>query len=125
MNTFDLFKRFFTEESCIEYIEKLRWGAEVNVKGWYGCYPIHWSKSEEMTKLLLSYGADINASDDCGYTALIRSAYNNTLPVAKVLLAHGADVNVKSCRGDTALMLARQYNNEKMEKVLIEAGAIC
>ncbi|MCW8868185.1 MAG: ankyrin repeat domain-containing protein, partial [Marinobacter sp.] len=45
-------------------------------------------------QLLLSAGADVNTSDQYGYTPVMRAAENGHLSVVKVLVAAGANVNV-------------------------------
>ena len=74
----------------------------------------------DMARLLLQYGADVNAKDMCvqwhacllqlcgkvmrlcsgGQTALHLAAFKNNVEVSKVLLENGADVKAK-CSKDT------------------------
>lgn len=61
-----------------------------------------WGGQEEMAKLLLDLGADINAVDDHGMTALIRAARCGHENLVKMLLSRGADPTVKDKNGWTA-----------------------
>lgn len=93
------------------------------------------SKSHGMASLLLEYGADINAIDSDGATALMRNVKSGSLKNVKFLVAHGADLTIQ-CDGHTALDIAREDEAngssvagkiralEKAEKkLLLEAGA--
>mmetsp|Transcript_33840 Transcript_33840/g.86841 ORF Transcript_33840/g.86841 Transcript_33840/m.86841 type:complete len:316 (-) Transcript_33840:330-1277(-) len=72
--------------------------------------------------LILS-GADINAKDDLGYTALHWAAEQKCENVVRVLLSQGAAVNAKSRGGWTPLHKAVQSRNHSIVKQLIEAKA--
>lgn len=74
---------------------------------------------------MLAAGANPNARDEYGDTALMIAARQNPFPeVAAILLQKGADVNAKDDDGWTALMLAAFANpNPGMVKVLLDAGA--
>ena len=76
-------------------------------------------------KAALKAGADVNASDEDGWTALMCAASNNGNPdVVRALIAAGADVNARDEDGLTALMYAAAYNaNPSVLNVLIDAGA--
>ncbi len=79
-------------------------------------------------KNIIHAGADVNANDDNGDTALIIASENGYTDIMKILLDAGADVNVKNKDGDTALMLTteRLRNPEKRKEIistLLDAGA--
>jgi hypothetical protein len=87
--------------------------------------PVTSTLSMEPLKHLIAKGADINATDESGWTALMYAAALNSAPTSetpvKLLLAAGADPNRKSLHGDTALMAAAYrgvLNND-----LLKAGA--
>lgn len=79
--------------------------------------------------LLVAYGANIDQSDDDGWTALSFAAANidhvpNGLGVsARALLRNGADVNHRNNRGETPLALATRYGNDVVASILQNAGA--
>ena len=52
---------------------------------------------------LLQQGANINAADKDGQTALMLAADKNHLQAVQTLLAHGAQINATDCKGRSAL----------------------
>jgi len=81
--------------------------------------------------LMLDHGADVNAMDPLGHTALMYAAVSDLLPVetVKMLVEHRADVNAKSQHkqsGDTGLPIldiANFHGNTPVTGILIKAGA--
>lgn len=71
----------------------------------------------EETKKALEAGADVNARDEDGETALMCAI---TPEQTKLLIAAGADVNARSEYGDTALICAL---TDEQAILLIDAGA--
>ena len=51
-------------------------------------------------KALLAKGANVNAADEEGHTALIFAAFNGRAETVKLLLAAGADPNAKAAAVD-------------------------
>jgi ankyrin repeat protein len=82
--------------------------------------------NKAMVELLLSRGADVNAADGFGRTALHIAAEKGFLAVAEVLLAHHADLNARDSQSNgerTPLHLAAERGNVEMLKWLIARGA--
>ncbi len=79
----------------------------------------------ESLKFLFAAGADVNAKDAAGGTALLRAAYVDFPDPAriKLLLDHGAETNVRDASGDTPLMKARRRGETKIVELLVNAGA--
>jgi ankyrin repeat protein len=79
----------------------------------------HW------VKMLLDHGADANAKDPEGLTALMLAASSDTLPAEtiKTLLAGGADVNARTPKGETALDFAKLRGQTPATALLVKAGA--
>ena len=71
----------------------------------------------------LSNGADIDAANQRGSTALMLAASNNHLPVVKLLLSRGAAVNATTSTGATALIVAAYKGNREILKELLRYGA--
>ncbi|MBI4654475.1 MAG: ankyrin repeat domain-containing protein [Nitrospirae bacterium] len=68
-------------------------------------------------------GADINAKDNDGFTALMFASYSGHTDIVEVLLAKGADVNAESNDGLTALMSASSKGHTDIVEVLLAKGA--
>ena len=71
----------------------------------------------------LESGADPNAADRWGVTALARAAAKGDLAMADLLLAKGAEVDRASAAGNTALMAAAAAGRVEMLERLLSAGA--
>ncbi len=77
--------------------------------------------SVEAMTLLLDHGADVNAANNAGATALMWAATD--VDKVRLLLARGANAKVVSQRGRTALFLAaRSDRSAEIVKWLIAAG---
>ncbi len=77
-------------------------GAYVNAKGEDGSTPIMCARSAEMVDLLVSHGADVDAKDTKGFTALSnRYSFHNEF--VEAMIKHGADVTVRDQYGSTLL----------------------
>ncbi len=84
-----------------------------------------------LVRALLDKGADVNAVDPTGRTALMYAAVSDDLPVeqVKMLIEHKVDLNAKSKHarsgdsGLTALDLAKLHGQTAMVDVLAKAGA--
>jgi len=73
-----------------------------------------------VVKLLLDKGADVNAQDSAGETALWYAASKGHTDIVRLLLDRGAGVNVKNYLHRTALVLAV---NADIAKLLLDKGA--
>src|SRR5215831_1664728 len=72
---------------------------------------------------LLARGADVNASNDAGATALMLAAYHGRLEMVRALTDHGADLNVVDRDGFTAAMLANHSGHQNIVRILLARGA--
>src|SRR5215475_15128823 len=70
---------------------------------------------------LLGAGADVNAVDSDGTTALMHSVIESDVKMMKLLIDNGANVNAKNALDSTALMYAA--TNLAKTKLLLDAGA--
>ena len=112
------------EERNIEAVKQhLAAGADVDVKGgWLGGTPLHYAVGEgrnEIAKLLIAKGADVNAKGKFGSTPL---HFATSKEIAELLIAEGANVNAKDERGKTPLDLAIQVKNPKTADLLRKHG---
>lgn len=96
-----------------------------------GYTPLHYAaagysggagKQEEVAKLLIESGANVNARADSGTTPLILAADWGNVAMVQLLLKHGADVNAKSKKA-TPLTRAVLRGRLSVVKLLLERGA--
>ena len=74
-------------------------------------------------KQAIQDGANVNQSNELGYTPLHAAAENGRLENAKILLLCGAIVNSKTSDGMTALDLARSNGNAELVSLLESASS--
>jgi uncharacterized protein len=74
----------------------------------------------EAVQYCMSLGADVNAQDKLGYTALHAAAFMGDLKIINYLVDHGANVKAKTKAGDTVADLA----NGLFEKSLLHPDAV-
>lgn len=78
---------------------------------------------KEIIALLIEKGADVNAKDSNGSTALIMAAEKGHKEVIALLIEQGADVNVRGKYGWPALFVAARKDHKEVIALLIEKGA--
>jgi ankyrin repeat protein len=79
-------------------------------------------KVDDVLALLLK-GADANAHNYDGVSALMYASQNGFLDVVKVLVYNGANMNAKPWDGSTALIAATRFNHDDIMDYLIQQGA--
>lgn len=77
----------------------------------------------EIVKMMLEHGADPNAADQFGQTALHYAVWSDNPQVSILLLQHGADPNRTYGRGDTPLGFAVFSHDADLVRVLLEYHA--
>lgn len=83
-------------------------GAQVNMPRGYS--PLLQCHQEDIAKILLDHGADINATNDRGgQTPLHLAAQYGQLSTIKLLLSRGADPTLRTHDGETPLDIAKRY----------------
>src|SRR5215831_11978085 len=68
---------------------------------------------------ILDRGADVNAFNSAGLTALMVAAYHGQTEMVKALIEHGADVNAAGSDGLTAAMIADEADHGKIVRILV------
>jgi len=76
-----------------------------------------------VVKALIDKGADVNATDDCGYSSLQLAVLNSNFEITKLLLESRCDIDHKNQDQFTALHTACSQANKKMIQLLVENGA--
>lgn len=77
----------------------------------------------DIAQAILGKGADVNAPDAQGRTALMLAVEKGHALVVQVLLSAGADVNAKDAQGRTAANRAQENNFPLILQALTNAGA--
>jgi ankyrin repeat protein len=72
---------------------------------------------------ILAEGADVDARDRFGQTALMLAALHGHLEAVRLLVEFGADLDVTAKFGLSATMLAVVNHHESVARALAEAGA--
>ncbi|MEU8245119.1 ankyrin repeat domain-containing protein [Nonomuraea sp. NPDC048916] len=86
------------------------------------CAAAAWDRAEVATTLLAA-GADVNARENGGWTALLWAAANGHADAAKVLIEAGAGIDDTNDDGDTPLTLAARRGALGVVRLLLEHGA--
>ena len=81
------------------------------------------TKRLPMIDIIIAAGADINAVDKDGWTALTWASWSGLNAVAAKLIDLGADLKVVDKKGNTALMVASQTGHNEIVKLLLTKGA--
>jgi ankyrin repeat protein len=79
--------------------------------------------SEAVVSKLLERGANVDAQDADGDTALHAAVKTGNLNILRSLLAKGAKVNTRSKLGATPLMWAGGYGQDEAARILMASGA--
>ncbi|XP_068216276.1 uncharacterized protein [Palaemon carinicauda] len=77
----------------------------------------------ERISQLIAQGADVNATDYAGWSALHEACNRGFYGVSKLLIEAGADVNAKGLDNDTPLHDACINNHFKLVRLLLRCGA--
>jgi TonB family protein len=113
---------FSLEDDAVE--ELIRLHIDLEVRDNYGQTALIETVSASIAELLIKAGANVNAQDKDGKTALINAAERNYVDKLEVLVkAPGIRLGQHDNNGATALMRATQAHYEDCVRVLISAGA--
>ena len=94
-----------------------------------GSTPLHcatWKGHLEVAKLLLTYGANVNAknsNEHWGTTPLHAAAHANQRAIAELLIAHGADIHATNINDRTPLDETEFHKATPVAKLLKQHGA--
>lgn len=77
----------------------------------------------EKVKQLIEQGADVDAKNEYGWTALMAAAWWGNTEIVKLLIQAGADVNAENIDGGTALIRAAGRGYTDVAELLIQTDA--
>jgi ankyrin repeat protein len=104
--------------------ELLTKGADVNTKNESLETPLMRAERFECVVALLDHGAELEAKDKRGMTALMHAVGTRNVDKIRALLRNGALVNARDAAGQTSLTIAKQYSdNHAIIDLLLRFGA--
>jgi ankyrin repeat protein len=110
-------------------LKQIAGGAErgaVDAREADGTTALHWAvraNELEIAQLLLRAGADANAANRYGVSALSLAATNGNAAMIGALVKAGADVNASPREGQTVLMTAARAGNAAAVRALLDHGS--
>ena len=115
------------ENACMSAEELLK-SSELNIeeKNNVGVTALSFAVScccEDVFKLLIEAGADVNTKTVFDFTPLHCCANYNLISFAEILIKNGSDINPVDNEGMTPIMLAVCFNNVEISEILLSAGA--
>lgn len=105
-------------------LEAVKWllahGAAISRRGkeWSALHYAVFAGHEEVARLLMDRGADINAQAPNGSTVLMMAAREGQEKIAQQLIEAGADTGRRNDDGETALTWAMRHNNLRIAKMV-------
>lgn len=106
--------------------------ADVNLKDMMGRSPLHhlarFSKGSKAVKdiaqVLLTNGAEVNAVDNAGESALHKAVKSKNIDLVKILLEAGADTGIRNSQGHKAIDLCKWHSlkQRKIRKLLLRTS---
>jgi len=101
----------------------LKNGADVNIGDYNGWTPLHSAWSDTIAKLLVSYGAQLDAKTNFGRTPLFKAVSVDIFrDIALYLISQGADINAVDKHGNTLLHVAIWNRDMELPKLIIAKG---
>lgn len=95
-----------------------------NIEGYFSRKPLMIAtcrKYRRIAEILIANGADVNARDSSGWTALMYASRDGNIEIINLLVENGADTNIKDNYGRTAIMIASEYEKKDVEELLFSS----
>ena len=80
-------------------------------------------KRQKVMEWLLAHGANINAQDENGFSALHAATQEKNIKMVSFLLQNGAHVNIQDAFGNTPISRTNLATPIELFRMLLEAGA--
>ena len=81
------------------------------------------SRNPDVVRLLLDHGADVDACDIAGWTALHHAVGSGNPEIVQMILERSTEVDAKNSQGATALFTASYNGNPAVVQLLLDHGA--
>ena len=78
------------------------------------------SGDDNIGRILIHHGADVNSADHDGKSVLMMAALNGHIGLVRLLISKGANINKKSEHGKTALDFAKSFDHRQVTLFLEE-----
>eukprot|EP00054_Salpingoeca_dolichothecata_P008943 m.50616 g.50616 ORF g.50616 m.50616 type:complete len:278 (-) comp18060_c0_seq2:47-880(-) len=118
-------QRIFEKDSDFGMLTKLAQGVVNSVMGVYSSSLLMQAcacNAKAVVEVLLEHGADLEYSDERGYTALIDACRDSSPEIVTRLLSAGANLHRKGNNGRTPLMFACEKGNLQVINALLTGG---
>ncbi|XP_072249992.1 B-cell lymphoma 3 protein homolog [Leuresthes tenuis] len=118
----------YVQRDCLSVVLSLSPSStSLEIRNFEGLSPLHLAVRQghqDLAKMLLDAGADINAMDiKSGQNPLMHAVENNNTDMVHFLIENGCDVNNQSYSGNTALHIACGRGQEETVRLLLKSGA--
>ena len=123
MDFFDLIRQGKVEAVVAAISDSPNLISDKDKKGFPPLILASYSDQFEITKLLLEKGADVNALDVAGNTALMGVSFKGYTKIAELLIQKGAEIDIQNLNGATALIYAATFGRIEIAKLLVTSGA--
>ncbi len=110
---------FFGHMDAARFLVERRANINAIAKNSMKVTPLHSAVAHnqiEISELLISNGADVNAKQEHNFTPLHGAAQNGNVPLTNLLLRHGAKADVRTSDGKTPLDLTKEGGLEAGKK---------
>lgn len=89
----------------------------------FGLFECSAAGDVQRVKKLIAKGADVNATNKVGSTALMLASRDSGLEVMEILIDSGANIDTQNSQGRTALMNAAKNGQRKAIRLLLDHNA--